>query len=74
MFAKKDPDTGQIKYPELELVRLAIPRRVYTNMHMQYVGESLIEIHKNRANIKGYKIVYEAEFLRHFTARLTPIN
>jgi len=72
MFAYKDA-TGKIHYPDLELVRLAIPRRVYTSMHMQYVSESIREIYKDRHKIKGLKIEYEAEFLRHFTARLKPI-
>jgi tyrosine phenol-lyase len=70
MFAAKDPATGEINYPELELVRLAIPRRVYTTMHMNYVAESIIEIYKNRQRIKGLRLVYEAPYLRHFTARL----
>ena len=69
MFAKEDPETGEIKYPDLELVRLAIPRRVYTNMQMNFVAESLIELHQNREKIKGLKITYEARVLRHFTAR-----
>jgi tryptophanase len=73
MFSHKDKETGETVYPELELVRLAIPRRVYTSMHMQYVAESLIEIYKEREQIKGLKIEYEAEFLRHFTARLRPV-
>lgn len=74
MFSHKDKETGETVYPELELVRLAIPRRVYTSMHMQYVAESLIEIYKEREHIKGLKIEYEAEFLRHFTARLRPVE
>jgi len=73
MFAHKDTNTGKIIYPKLELVRLAIPRRVYTNMHMQYVADSLKEINKERGKIKGLNVEYEAEFLRHFTARLSPI-
>ncbi|MCD4692105.1 MAG: tryptophanase [Calditrichales bacterium] len=73
MFSHKDKETGETVYPELELVRLAIPRRVYTSMHMQYVAESFIEIYKEREQIKGLKIEYEAEFLRHFTARLRPV-
>jgi len=73
MFAHEDTNSGKIIYPKLELVRLAIPRRVYTNMHMQYVADSLKEINKERDKIKGLKVEYEAEFLRHFTARLSPI-
>ena len=74
MFAHRDPSTGEVNYPKLELVRLAIPRRVYTNMHMQYVAEALNEINDNKDQIKGFKILYEAEFLRHFTAKLAPID
>ncbi len=74
MFAKKDEETGEVKYPDLELVRLAIPRRVYTNMQMNYVAESLIDLHKNREKIKGLKITYEAPVLRHFTARFEIIE
>jgi tryptophanase len=73
MFAEKDIKTGDIKYPELELVRLAVPRRVYTTTHMNYVAESLISLHKNRESIKGLKIVYETSLLRHFTAQMEEI-
>ncbi|MBS1272200.1 MAG: Tyrosine phenol-lyase [Candidatus Marinimicrobia bacterium] len=74
MFAHEDPETGETVYPDLELVRLAIPRRVYTNMQMQYVAESIIEIYKRREELRGLKIVKEAPVLRHFTARLTPVE
>jgi tryptophanase len=74
MFGAKNPKTGEESAPELELVRLAIPRRVYTSMHMQYVSESLGEIFKDRDKIKGYTIEYEPEYLRHFTARLKPVK
>jgi len=74
MFATKNPETGEVKYPDLELLRLAIPRRVYTNMQMNYVSESLIALHKNREKIKGLKITYEASVLRHFTARFKIIE
>ena len=74
MFGEKNPRTGEEKFPELELVRLAVPRRVYTSMHMNYVAESIIEIFKRREEIKGLKIIYEAPLLRHFTARLEEIG
>ncbi len=74
MFATKDPETGEVKYPDLELVRLAIPRRVYTNMQMNYVAEALVDLHKNRDKIKGLKIIYETPVLRHFTARFKIIE
>ena len=74
MFAHKDPKTGETVYPDLELVRLAIPRRVYTNMQMNYVAEALINLHKTSEKIKGLKITYEAPVLRHFTARLEEVS
>ena len=74
MFAEKDPETGEEKYPELELVRLAVPRRVYTSMHMNYVAESIKKIYHNRDLIKGLKIMHQAPLLRHFTARLEEIS
>jgi len=73
MFAHDDPETGKTHYPDLELVRLAIPRRVYTNSQMEYVAENIIEIYEVRNEIRGYEIEYEAAVLRHFTARLKPL-
>ncbi|MEW6248613.1 MAG: tryptophanase [Nitrospirota bacterium] len=69
MFGKKDPATGRTIHPELEMVRLAIPRRVYTNMQITYVAESIIELFRNRETIRGLTMTYEAPVLRHFTAR-----
>jgi tyrosine phenol-lyase len=57
---------------KMDLVRLAIPRRVYTQSHIDYVVEVILEVWKHRENIKGLKLTYEAPFLRHFTARLEP--
>lgn len=74
MFAHRDPDTGEVRHPEMELVRLAIPRRVYTSMHMKYVAESLISLYLQRDRIKGLRIVEEPPFLRHFTAKLEPVG
>jgi len=68
-FAEKDPDTGEIVYPELELVRLTIPRRVYTNSHIDMVAESIVNVYRKRDRLKGLKIVYETPVLRHFTCR-----
>lgn len=73
MFGHKDPETGKDVFPNLELLRLAIPRRVYTTAHIEYVAKSIIEVFENRNNIKGLKLVYEADILRHFTARLEPV-
>lgn len=74
MFAQDDPESGETQYPDLELVRLAIPRRVYTNSQMEYVAENIIELFEDRENIKGYEIEYQAQVLRHFTARLKPLG
>jgi len=73
MFAHTD-SAGAVHYPDLELVRLAIPRRVYTNSQMEYVAENIIELFHDRDNISGYEIEYEAAVLRHFTARLKPLK
>jgi len=74
MFAKTDEKTGKPVYPELELVRLAIPRRVYTISHILYVANSIVSLYKDRDSIKGLKLVYEAPVLRHFTAKFEKLN
>ncbi len=73
MFAKKDERSEKEIYPELELVRLAIPRRVYTVSHLHYVADALVELHKKREQIKGLKIASQAPPLRHFTVRLEEV-
>ena len=74
MFAHPDPDTGQTIYPQLELVRLALPRRVYTQSHLDYVVEIVEETAARREQIPGYLLTYAPQLLRHFTARLEPIK
>ena len=74
MFGKYHKATGELISPPMELVRMAIPRRVYTQSHIDYVAEVLIEVFKNKDKLKGYKITYEAPMLRHFTAKFEPIN
>jgi tryptophanase len=69
MFAHKDERSGETIYPDMELVRLAIPRRVYTQSHLDYVADTVISLYENRANLRGLRIVYQTRFLRHFTAR-----
>lgn len=58
---------------QMDLVRLAIPRRVYTQSHIDYLVEVIIEVFKNRERIRGMRLTYEAPFLRHFTAHLEVI-
>ncbi len=74
MFGKTDPSSGRTIFPELELVRLAIPRRVYTNMQITYVAESIIELFRRRESLRGLRMTYEAPVLRHFTARFDEIG
>jgi tryptophanase len=73
MFGKYDGDKKLIP-AQLELVRLAIPRRVYTQSHIDYVAEVIIEVFENRNTIKGLQIIEEASTLRHFTAKLQPVK
>jgi len=73
MFSKTDPSTGIITYPKFELVRLAIPRRVYTNSHLSYVADIMSKIWNRRHNLKGYKIIHAEPFLPHFTAAFEPL-
>ncbi|MGD9128548.1 MAG: tryptophanase [Planctomycetia bacterium] len=68
MFGKTDETTGQHIAPPLELVRLAFPRRVYTQSHFDYVAEVIVEVYQHRDTLKGFQFTYEAPYLRHFTA------
>src|SRR3970040_685135 len=67
MFGNYDKN-GKLIPPAMELVRLAIPRRVYTQSHIDFVLEIILEVFKNRSSLKGFKITYQAPMLRHFTA------
>jgi tryptophanase len=73
MFAKKDPKTGGEIYPRLELVRLAIPRRVYTSAQIEYVADSIIKLYEKREEVRGMRIVRESPQLRHFTIRMEEV-
>jgi tyrosine phenol-lyase len=72
--AGRDPETGENRRPALELVRLMIPRRVYTQAHMDVVTESIIDVYQRRDEIRGLAMVYEPEYLRFFQARFEPIS
>ncbi len=72
--AGRNKKTGKNYYPKLELVRLTIPRRVYTQAHMDVVAESVIDVYENRKKIKGLKMIYEPKYLRFFQARFEPFK
>ncbi len=73
MFSYEDPDTGEMVYPDLELVRLAIPRRTYTQSHLDYIVDIMAKIVKRADTITGYRFTYAPQFLKHFTARFEPL-
>lgn len=75
LLADRDPETRENRYPDLELLRLAIPRRVYTNNHMDYIAAALKNVYDRRDSItKGYKIISELPIMRHFTVELEPVK
>jgi tyrosine phenol-lyase len=71
--AGRDPETGENRKPKLELVRLTIPRRVYTQSHLDYAAEGIINLYKNSNHIRGLRFVFEPEQLRFFQARFEPV-
>ncbi|MDH3298253.1 MAG: beta-eliminating lyase-related protein, partial [Gemmatimonadota bacterium] len=73
MFGAPDPETGERRPARTELVRLAIPRRVYTQSHIDYAVEAILSVYERRESMAGYEITYEPPFLRHFTARFAPL-
>jgi len=74
IMADRDPVTRENRFPEPEFVRCAIPRRVYTNNHIEYVAASIINVFDRRSQItRGYQIVREVPILRHFTVELEPL-
>ncbi len=72
--AGRDPETGEHHHPALELVRLTIPRRVYTQAHMDVTAEAVDAVHERRAAVRGLRMVYEPKYLRFFQARFEPIG
>ena len=74
LLADRDPETKDNRYPDLEFLRLAIPRRVYSNLHINYVAAALRNVYERREGIKrGYKILREESIMRHFTVELAPL-
>lgn len=74
ILADRDPETRENRYPKLELLRLAIPRRTYSNNHMLYIAVALKNLFERRYEItKGYKINWEAPIMRHFTVKLEEV-
>ncbi len=72
--AGRDTETGENHHPRLELVRLAIPRRVYTQAHMDVVAESVSEVYKQRRTARGLRMTFEPRYLRFFQARFEPLS
>jgi tyrosine phenol-lyase len=72
--AGRDPETGKHRYPKLELTRLAIPRRVYTQSHMDVVAEAVKASFDNRRSVRGLRMTYEPKVLRFFQARFEKIT
>jgi len=72
MFGKPQPDGSEIP-AAMELVRLAVPRRTYTQSHIDYVGEVMIDVAERASDLRGFRITEQAPWLRHFTARFEPI-
>ncbi|MFX0117275.1 MAG: hypothetical protein ACFFB3_22200 [Candidatus Hodarchaeota archaeon] len=73
-FGKKDPTTGEQSFVPVEYVRLAIPRRVYSRAHFDYVADSIIKLLSMRDQVKGVCFTYEPKVLRHFTARFALVD
>lgn len=74
MFDLKDPDTGEPRHPAMELVRLAVPRRVYTETHLAFVADCCARLMEMGPRLRGLEITEQAPVLRHFTARLRPVD
>jgi tyrosine phenol-lyase len=73
MFGRRDPATGAESAAPMELVRLAIPRRVYTQSHIDYVVEAILNVWQRRTAVRGFRFLEQAPFLRHFTARFAAL-
>jgi tyrosine phenol-lyase len=71
--AGRDPGTGENRRPHLELVRITIPRRVYTQAHMDVTAEAVLSVWDRRADVAGLEMTFEPKYLRFFQARFTPL-
>jgi tryptophanase len=74
MHADTHTETGEETPYVMDLVRLAIPHRVYTQSHIDYVVEAILQVYERRAAIHGYRIISQPKFLRHFTAQFEPLR
>ena len=74
MHAEKHSESGEEVPAAMDLVRLAIPHRVYTQSHIDYVVEAILQVYERRASIGGYRIISQPKFLRHFTAQFEPLK
>ncbi len=74
MFGRRNPETGEEIPGPMELVRLAIPRRVYTQSHIDYVVEAILQVWERRETVSGYRFTEQAPVLRHFTARFEELR
>jgi tyrosine phenol-lyase len=74
MFGRVAPDTGELSRPDMELVRLAIPRRVYTQSHIDYTVEAILEVFQRRETLRGLRIVEAPPALRHFSAKFEEVG
>jgi tyrosine phenol-lyase len=74
MLGARHPNDEEERPAAMELVRLAIPHRVYTQSHIDYVIEAILEVHQRRESIRGYRITQQPPFLRHFSARFEPYD
>ena len=72
-FGHVDEESGETIYPDLEMVRMALPRRVYTQSHLDYIADILANINDMRDEIEGYRITYQPKLMRHFTAQFEPL-
>ncbi len=73
VLSGRNPATGEHDYARLELLRLAVPRRTYTQSHLDWVAKSVIDVYRRRDEVRGVRFTYEPPVLRHFTARFEPL-